>query len=221
MNLAQRIEIWELERLVPYARNARLHSDEQVTKIAASIAEFGFTNPILVDSTDGIIAGHGRLAAARSLGLAQVPVIVLDHLTDAQRQAYIVADNRLAEDSTWNHDQLAAELAELSDHGFDLHLVGFTDEELAGLLDSQALPDPALPADAGDEPAEPTEAGEPGDQEPAGDEPPPLADGRKIKIGKHELPLSDEEAEALIERARAYQSRHGTLMGFFTDLLGA
>lgn len=97
MNIAQTIEHWPLDRLRPYERNARTHSPEQVAKIAASITEFGFTNPILVDGADGIIAGHGRLMAARDLGLTEVPVIVLDHLTDAQRRAYILADNKLAE----------------------------------------------------------------------------------------------------------------------------
>ena len=94
--MARRIEIWLTDRLVPYARNARTHSPEQVAQIAASIAEFGFVNPILVDSGAGIIAGHGRLLAARKLGLTEVPVVVLDHLSETQRRAYIIADNRLA-----------------------------------------------------------------------------------------------------------------------------
>jgi ParB-like chromosome segregation protein Spo0J len=95
--MARAIEMWPLERLVPYERNPRTHSPEQVTRIAASIEQFGFNNPLLVDSQDGIIAGHGRLLAARQLGLGEVPVIVLDHLTDAQRRAYVIADNKLAE----------------------------------------------------------------------------------------------------------------------------
>ena len=135
MNIAKRIELWPLDRLKPYERNARTHDDAQVAKIAASITEFGFTNPILVDSADGIIAGHGRLMAAKELGLAEVPVIVLDHLTDAQRRAYILADNRLALDAGWDNDMLAAELADLQGEGFDLELTGFTDEEIDALLD--------------------------------------------------------------------------------------
>ena len=95
--MAKRIELWPLERLAPYQRNPRTHSEEQVTQIAASIAEFGFCNPILVDSRDGIVAGHGRLLAAKKLGLAEVPVIVLDHLDETQRRAYLLADNRLSE----------------------------------------------------------------------------------------------------------------------------
>lgn len=132
--MAQRIELWPLDRLQPYERNARTHSPEQVAKIAASITEFGFNNPILVDTSDGIIAGHGRLMAARELGLEAVPVVVLDHLTDAQRRAYILADNRLAEDAGWDDALLGAELAALQADGFDLELTGFTDEELEDLL---------------------------------------------------------------------------------------
>lgn len=134
IHLAKNIELWTVDRLKPYERNARTHSPEQVTKIAASMTEFGFTNPILVDSTNGIIAGHGRLMAARELGLVEVPVIVLDHLSDAQRRAYILADNRLALDAGWDEEMLAAELAELEADGFDLELTGFSDEELADLL---------------------------------------------------------------------------------------
>lgn len=128
--MADRIEVWPVERLKPYANNARTHSPEQVTKIAASITEFGFTNPILVDSSDGIIAGHGRLMAAQKLGMREVPVILLDHLTDAQRRAYILADNRLALDAGWDDGMLSQELAALNADGFDLGLTGFNDEEL-------------------------------------------------------------------------------------------
>ena len=135
MRLARSIELWPLERLKPYDRNARTHSLEQVAKIAASITEFGFNSPILVAQDDGIIAGHGRLAAARKLGLADVPVIVLDHLTPAQRRAYVLADNRIAEGAGWDAALLAAELQELSDEGFDLELAGFSDDELAMLTD--------------------------------------------------------------------------------------
>ena len=101
--MARHIEIWPTDRLVPYAKNARTHSPEQVAQIAASIVEFGL-NPILVDSTDGIIAGHGRLLAARKLGLAEVPVVVLGHLSETQRRAYIIADNQLALNAGWNDD---------------------------------------------------------------------------------------------------------------------
>src|SRR5512146_3131711 len=115
--LARRIEIWPLDRLVPYARNARTHSPEQVAQIAASIAAFGFNAPILVDSNAGIIAGHGRLLAARKLGLAEVPVVILDHLTETQRRAYVLADNKLSLNAGWNEELLAEELAALEADG--------------------------------------------------------------------------------------------------------
>lgn len=142
--MAERIELWPVSRLQPYAKNARTHSDEQVDQIAASIREFGFTNPILVDSTDGIIAGHGRLAAAKRIGLDQVPVIVLDHLSDAQRRAYILADNKLALNAGWDEDLLAQELQELSGEGYDLSVIGFSDEELEDLLAEDGEPSEAL-----------------------------------------------------------------------------
>lgn len=143
MNTAHRIEVWPLDRLQPYARNARTHSEEQIAKIAASIAEFGFTNPILVDSDAGIIAGHGRLAAARALGLTAVPVIPLEHLSERQRRAYILADNRLALDAGWDEALLAEELAALQDEDFDLALTGFSDKELADLLVTEETAGPA------------------------------------------------------------------------------
>ena len=129
VNMSNAIEMWPIERLVPYARNARTHAAEQVSRIAASIVEFGFTNPLLVGEDGGIIAGHGRFAAASKLGLAQVPVVVLDHLTPTQRKAYILADNRLALDAGWDPEMLALEMAELSEAGFDLELTGFSDDE--------------------------------------------------------------------------------------------
>src|SRR5437879_13722234 len=101
---ANHIEIWPIDRLKPYSQNPRTHSDRQVDQIAASIVEFGFNNPILVDTKAGIIAGHGRLFAARKLQLKEVPVIILDHLTEAQKRAYIIADNKLAENAGWDEE---------------------------------------------------------------------------------------------------------------------
>ena len=132
--MASRIEMWPLERLTPYAKNARTHSEAQVAQIAASIVEFGFTAPLLVSDDGGILAGHGRLAAAKKLNLDAVPVVVLDHLTPTQRRAYILADNQLALQAGWDQELLAVELADLSAAGFDLALTGFSDEELADLL---------------------------------------------------------------------------------------
>jgi len=135
--VAQRIERWPLEKLVAYARNPRTHSETQIAQIAASIAAFGFNNPILVDTKAGIITGHGRLLAARKLKLAEVPVIVLDHLTEAQKRAYIIADNQLALNAGWDDILLAAELAALEQGDFNLDLIGFEDDELARLLAAQ------------------------------------------------------------------------------------
>ena len=150
------IERWRLDRLVPYARNARTHSDEQIAEIAASIIEFGFTNPILVDSDAGVIAGHGRLLAARKLGLAEVPVLVLSHLTPLQRRAYVLADNRLALNAGWNDELLKEELAAIQAEGFDLGVVGFTDSELESLLseDSPENPQPEAEEEVPEEPVE-------------------------------------------------------------------
>ncbi len=116
--------------LIPYVNNARTHDDAQITQIASSIKEFGFVNPILTDGTNGIIAGHGRLIAAKKIGMEEVPTIELSHLTKTQKKAYILADNRLALNSGWDSDLLALDLGELSDAGFDLDLLGFDDTEL-------------------------------------------------------------------------------------------
>ena len=138
--MASRIELWPLDRLKPYAKNARTHSDAQVAQIASSIVEYGFTAPLLVSGDGDIMAGHGRLAAAQKLALDVVPVVVLDHLTPTQRRAYILADNQLALQAGWDEELLASELADLSAAGFDLSLTGFTDDELADLL-GEADPD--------------------------------------------------------------------------------
>lgn len=115
-----------IDLLIPYARNSRTHSDEQITKIAASIKEFGFLNPVIVDGSNGIIAGHGRVMAAKKLGLKELPTIEASHLTDAQRRAYIIADNRLALDAGWDDELLRVEFADLEGMGFDLELTGFS-----------------------------------------------------------------------------------------------
>jgi DNA modification methylase len=123
-----------LGELIPYARNPRTHSDAQVAQIAASIREFGWTNPVLVDGQNGIIAGHGRVLAARKLGLERVPVIELAHMTEAQKRAYLLADNQLAMNAGWDDELLRLELADLSDLGFELGLIGFGEGELERLL---------------------------------------------------------------------------------------
>lgn len=128
------IEYRPIEALIPYARNSRTHSDAQVAQIAASIREFGWTNPVLVDGSNGIIAGHGRVLAARKLGLEQVPVIELAHLTESQKRAYVLADNKLAENAGWDDELLRIELEALQAAGFDLSLTGFADDELTALM---------------------------------------------------------------------------------------
>jgi len=184
--LAKRIELWPLDRLKPYERNARTHDAAQVAKIAASITEFGFTNPILVDSADGIIAGHGRLMAAKELGLAEVPVIVLDHLTDAQRRAYILADNRLALDAGWDNDMLAAELADLQVEGYDLELTGFSDDEIDALLEDREAEQLSPGADEDATPEPPSQ--------------PVTVLGDVWLLGKHRLMCGDSTSIDAVER---------------------
>ncbi len=129
------IELRRVDELIPYGRNARTHNEDQVAQIAGSIAEFGFTNPILIGDDDVIVAGHGRLMAARRLGLSEVPVIVLDHLSETQRRALVIADNRIAENAGWDEELLRAELAALREEEFDLDLIGFADEEIDRLME--------------------------------------------------------------------------------------
>lgn len=139
------LEEWPIERLNPYERNPRTHTDEQVAKIAVSLIEFGWTNPILVDKEDGIIAGHGRLLAAQLLTMKTVPVIVLPHLTDAQKRAYVIADNRLALEAGWDEDLLTEELRRLAAEDFDLGLTGFDLKELEMMLEDEPLAEPPAP----------------------------------------------------------------------------
>jgi DNA modification methylase len=153
-NPADKVEQWPIEKLVPYAKNSRTHSEEQVAQIAASIKEWGFTTAVLVDESGSIIAGHGRVMAARKLGLASLPVMVAAGWTDAQKRAYVIADNKLALNAGWDSELLALELGELGDLGFDLELTGFSLDEIdalkpvevaAGLTDEDAVPE--APAD--------------------------------------------------------------------------
>ena len=122
-----------IDLLIPYARNARTHDDAQIAQIAGSIKEFGFNNPILIDKDNGIIAGHGRVMAARKLGLTEVPTILLDHLNETQRKAYILADNRIAINSTWDNEMLSLELMDIKDD-VSLAMLGFNVDELNALL---------------------------------------------------------------------------------------
>jgi len=164
--------------LIPYARNSRTHSEAQVAKIAASIREFGFLNPIITDGANGIVAGHGRVLAAQKLGLESLPCIEAGHLTDAQRRAYVIADNRLALDAGWDNELLRVELQDLDGQGFDLSLTGFDLDEIKALQfddDSEA-------------------------------EMPELADGDREPFQQMTFTLHDEQAEqvkAAIDKAKA------------------
>ena len=125
-----------IDKLIPYVNNARTHSPEQINKLRSSLREFGFVNPVIIDKEFNIIAGHGRIMAARAEGIKEVPCVLADYLTEAQKKAYILADNRMAMDAGWNEELLAAELEGLSDLGFDLSLTGFDGKELSNLFKS-------------------------------------------------------------------------------------
>jgi ParB-like chromosome segregation protein Spo0J len=127
------IQYKKIDELIPYARNSRTHSDAQVAQIAASIKEFGWTNPVLMDGDNGIIAGHGRVLAARVLGQTDIPTIELSHLSDIQKKAYIIADNKLALNAGWDDEVLGLEIAELKEFGFDIDLTGFNVDEIKSL----------------------------------------------------------------------------------------
>lgn len=139
MDKVGNLESISIDALIPYARNSRTHSDAQVAQIAASIKEFGFTNPVLIDEDGGIIAGHGRTLAARKLGLSEVPCLRLSYLSEAQKKAYVIADNKLALNAGWDDEMLKVELSELKDLDFDLSLIGFDADELANLLEPEQV----------------------------------------------------------------------------------
>ena len=178
-----KIEQIETEKLIPYARNSRTHSDEQIAQIMASIKEFGFTNPVLVDEDGGIIAGHGRTVAAQRLQMKTVPCIRLTHLTPAQKKAYVIADNKLALNAGWDDEMLKVELGELREEDFDLSLTGFSDEELEKLL-AQAVTDGLV-----DE-----------DQVPEVPEEPKTKLGDIYKLGRHRLMCGDSTSIDAVER---------------------
>ena len=140
MNPADKVQKWAIDKLIPYARNARTHSDEQVAQIAASIKEWGWTTPVLVDEDGGIIAGHGRTLAAQRLKMTEVPVMVAKGWSETKKRAYVLADNRLALNAGWDNEMLALELAEIGELGFDLDLTGFTADEIAALTPEQIEP---------------------------------------------------------------------------------
>jgi len=172
-----------VDQLIPYVNNSRKHSDEQVAQIAASIKEFGWTNPILVDGEKGIIAGHGRLMAARKLGMEEVPVIELSHLSDTQRKALIIADNKLAMNAEWDNDLLTIELNDLLADDFALEILGFDKDELAALLEPEVVEGLT---DEEEAPALPDE--------------PKTKPGDIYKMGKHRLMCGDSTSIQHLEQ---------------------
>jgi len=188
------IESWPIERLIPYARNARTHSDAQVGQIAASIAEFGFVNPVLADPDGGIIAGHGRVLAARLLKHDHVPVIVLGHLSENQKRAFMLADNKLALNAGWDTEMLRLELEALAAEGFNLDLTGFEERELDELIQSQRL--------------------ELQDEAPAVNDSPVSQPGDLWKLGDHRLLCGD--ATSSQDMARVLEAKPCDMV--FTDL---
>jgi len=193
MNIPTKIELRSIRALLPYTRNSRTHTDAQVEQIAASIREFGWTNPILVDGEGVVIAGHARLLAAQKLGIDQVPVIVLAHITAAQRRALVIADNKLAMNAGWDEAILRAEIAALRDDDFDLAVVGFSDEELRALLADESDAQEGAAAAEEEIPAEPAQ--------------PVTRPGDVWLIGKHRLICGDcrdlDTVETLFGTARA------------------
>jgi DNA modification methylase len=184
MKGAEKIEVIGIEKLIPYAKNSRTHSDEQVAQIAASIKEFGFNNPVLIDKYDVIIAGHGRVMAARKCGLMEVPCIRLGHLTETQRKAYVIADNRLALNAGWDNELLTIELNELLADDFALDILGFNPDELKALLD----------------PVTPTEGLTDEDAVPEVPEEPKTKPGDIYRLGRHRLMCGDSTSIDAVEK---------------------
>jgi hypothetical protein len=183
------IELRQVAGLLPYARNSRTHSDEQVAQVAASIVEFGWTNPILVDGDGGVIAGHARLLAARKLGMEEVPVIALAHLTPTQRRALVIADNKLALNAGWDEQTLRGEMVSLQENGFHLDVVGFSDAELATLLEGPAATQPEGSVEEEEVPEAPAE--------------PVTRAGDIWVIGKHRLICGDCRDQATVRTLMA------------------
>ncbi|MBP9904524.1 MAG: site-specific DNA-methyltransferase [Rhodoferax sp.] len=200
------VEYRTVDGLIPFARNPRTHSPEQIAKVAASIAEFGWTNPILVDGNNGVIAGHGRLAGARLLGLTEVPVIELAHLSPTQKRAYVIADNRVALDAGWDAAMLALELTELCESGYDMALTGFEDAEIQAMMVEHTHGEP------NEDQAEDTEgddATDAGDDVPEAPLNPVSRTGDIWLIGAHRLICGDAGDPAVI--ADLMQNERATL----------
>lgn len=196
---ADKVERRSVESLVPYARNSRTHSDEQVAQIAAAIKEWGWTIPVLIDEEGVLIAGHGRIMAAKLLGIEEVPAMTAVGWTDAQKRAYVIADNKLAENAGWDEEALKGELSALSDLDFDLGLTGFDVEDLVDLLH--------------------TDDGE-GDElvqlEPANSQDSKML---KLRFGRSEVPLTQEEHDWLFAKLEGHLEKFGMPSGFVANAL--
>ena len=189
------IEYKDIDDLIPYVNNSRTHSDEQVTQVAASIKEFGFTNPILTDENNGIIAGHGRLMAAKKLKLEQVPTITLKGLSDAQRKAYVIADNKLALNAGWDLELLKIEILDLQSLDFDIDLLGIESDELDNLF------------------AEDVEIEVNADDGLTGSDLP------KLRFGRVEVEITEDELEGLTGLYNEYVKKIGSSYGFVGGLI--
>ncbi|EED9388538.1 nuclease [Salmonella enterica subsp. enterica] len=184
-----KIEYLPLGKLLRYAKNSRTHSDEQVDQLVNSIREFGFTNPVLIDEKNELIAGHGRLAAAEILELAEVPAIRLKNLSEKQKKAYRIADNKLALNAGWDMQLLAEEVRELMDDDFDIDLLGFHETEIDEMLAVETPPD-------------------------EGDDAPPAVQIKYLSIDKDRVPATDTEIALLLDVYRQYHDARGTHEGF-------
>lgn len=196
---ADKVERRDIATLVPYANNSRTHSDEQIAQIAKSIEEWGWTVPVLIDEIGGLIAGHGRVLAAQTLGIESVPVMVATGWTDAQKRAYVIADNKLALNAGWDDEVLAAELAALVDDGFDVTLSGFSFEEMADLAADAEMPEDVV------------------------DLPSAVSTDSKVQrltFGKRVVPLTDQEMLDLQASLDAYVQEFGIMNGWIGKLLG-
>lgn len=186
-----------VDSLIPYANNSRTHSVEQVAQVAASISEFGFLNPIIIDGEQGIIAGHCRVLAAQQLGIDKVPCIEASYLTEDQKKAFVIADNKLALNAGWDNELLASVISELEASGFNIDLLGFSIDELDNLL-----------------PGDDVDIDFDKDEGRSG------ATINYLSIGKVKIPLSDEEHEQLIACLDKYVADNGAFFGFTSHLLG-
>lgn len=195
---ADKVERRSVASLVPYAQNSRTHSAEQVDQIAASIKEWGWTVPVLIDEEGGIIAGHGRIMAAQQLGIEEVPVMIASGWTEAQRRAYVIADNKLAMNADWNLEVLSAELSDLIDGGFDIELSGFNLDEIAELAQDM------------DAAADLVQLAQPNSSD---------SKVQRLTFGKKVVPLTDDELAQLHASLEAYVNEFGLMNGWIGKLL--